>query len=62
MSDARAWRDPALAQRLVEAIRHVAQGREPLRIMEFCGGHTHAILRYGIRQALAGAVRLLSGP
>jgi hydrogenase expression/formation protein HypD len=30
--------------------------------MEFCGGHTHAIMRYGIRQALAPGVRLLSGP
>ena len=45
--------------------RHAAErveGREPLRLMEFCGGHTHAIMRYGIREALAPGVRLLSGP
>ena len=32
------------------------QGR-PLRFMEFCGGHTHAIMRYGLRQLVAPAVR-----
>jgi hydrogenase expression/formation protein HypD len=30
--------------------------------MEFCGGHTHAILRYGIRQLLSPTVEMLSGP
>lgn len=30
--------------------------------MEFCGGHTHAVGRYGIRRALPAKVRLLSGP
>lgn len=30
--------------------------------MEFCGGHTHAIFKYGLRQLLPSTVRLLSGP
>lgn len=30
--------------------------------MEFCGGHTHAILRYGIPSLLPPTVELLSGP
>ncbi|MBA7508041.1 Hydrogenase maturation factor HypD [subsurface metagenome] len=30
--------------------------------MEFCGGHTHAIMRYGIRQLLPGTVEMKSGP
>jgi hydrogenase expression/formation protein HypD len=30
--------------------------------MEFCGGHTHAILRYGIRQLLPKTVEMMSGP
>ena len=30
--------------------------------MEFCGGHTHAILRYGIPSLLPSTVELLSGP
>jgi len=30
--------------------------------MEFCGGHTHAISRYGIQDLLPGNVRLIHGP
>jgi hydrogenase expression/formation protein HypD len=30
--------------------------------MEFCGGHTHAIARYGIAEGLPAAVRLIHGP
>ncbi len=54
------FRDPALASRLLARIR--ARARHPLRLMEFCGGHTHAILRYGIRQMLPETVQTLSGP
>jgi len=54
------FRDPELARRLVERIR--ARSHRPLRLMEFCGGHTHAILRYGIRQMLPPTVEMLSGP
>ena len=54
------FRDPKLARRLVAQIRQRA--RRPVRLMEFCGGHTHAIFRFGLRQLLAGAVELSSGP
>ena len=30
--------------------------------MEFCGGHTHAIMRHGIRELLPETVKLSSGP
>jgi len=30
--------------------------------MEFCGGHTHAIMRYGIRQLVPRTVEMRSGP
>ena len=30
--------------------------------MEFCGGHTNTILRYGIRQLLPGSMNMVSGP
>ncbi len=33
-----------------------------VRLMEFCGGHTHAILRYGIRQLVPETVEMRSGP
>jgi len=32
------------------------------RLMEFCGGHTHAISRYGIADLLPGNVRMIHGP
>jgi len=54
------FRDPVAAQRLIQEIR--VRATRPIRIMEFCGGHTHAIMRYGIRQALAPNVRMASGP
>jgi hydrogenase expression/formation protein HypD len=60
MKHADEYRDPAIAHRLIARI--LALAGEPTRIMEFCGGHTHAIMRYGIRQAVAPAVRMLSGP
>ena len=54
------YRDPELAKRLVERIHsHSLHG---LRVMEFCGGHTVAIMKYGLRQLLFPQVELLSGP
>ncbi|MBD3285905.1 hydrogenase formation protein HypD [candidate division WOR-3 bacterium] len=44
-------------------VKRLASGLDkPLKVMEVCGTHTHAISRTGIRRALAGKVRLLSGP
>jgi hydrogenase expression/formation protein HypD len=54
------FRDPALARQLVAQIRREAT--RPVRLMEFCGGHTHAIFRFGLRQLLEGKVALSSGP
>jgi hydrogenase expression/formation protein HypD len=45
---------------LVERIQ--AYHGPPLRFMEFCGGHTHAIMRYGIRNLMSPNIELLSGP
>jgi len=59
------YRDPVLARRLIAEIRQeVAAHPEirPVRLMEFCGGHTHAIFRFGLRQMLAGDVEMRSGP
>lgn len=54
------FREPELARRLVSQIR--AQATCPVRLMEFCGGHTHAIFRFGLRQMLAPHVDMRSGP
>jgi hydrogenase expression/formation protein HypD len=54
------FRDPALARTLLARIR--VRSTRPVRLMEFCGGHTHAILRYGLRTLLPATVELRSGP
>jgi hydrogenase expression/formation protein HypD len=54
------FRDPALARSLLARIRE--RSTRPLRLMEFCGGHTHAIMRYGLRALVPGTVDLRSGP
>jgi hydrogenase expression/formation protein HypD len=56
----RPFRDPDAARTLAEAIH--AHSTRPIRLMEFCGGHTHAILRFGIPTLLPPTVELRSGP
>ncbi len=54
------YQDSKLARGLA---RRIAQhSTKTIRLMEFCGGHTHAILRYGIRQLVPQTVELRSGP
>ncbi len=47
-------------ENLVESVRQNAS--RSMLLMEFCGGHTVAILKNGIRQLLPKNVRLSSGP
>lgn len=54
------FRDPRAVQMLLSRIRR--RSTRSVRLMEFCGGHTHAILKQGLRQLLPPTVRLLSGP
>lgn len=54
------FRDPALARKLLDEIHALAD--RPMAFMEFCGGHTHAIMQNGIRQLMPETVKLLSGP
>lgn len=54
------FRDPQAARRLLDHIR--ARSTRAVCFMEFCGGHTHAIFRYGLRQMLPPTVELRSGP
>lgn len=35
---------------------------KPLRIMEVCGGHTHAIFKFGLDQALPENIEFIHGP
>ncbi len=54
------FRDKKIVLRLAEEIRRMS--RRPVRFMEVCGGHTHAIRRFGIPALLPGHITLLSGP
>ena len=54
------FRDPQLARNLLARIE--AHSTQALQFMEFCGGHTHAIFRHGLRQMLPPTVQLRSGP
>jgi hydrogenase expression/formation protein HypD len=56
------FRQPAVAQRLAEAIRKEANPHREYRLMEFCGGHTHAIFRYGVEDLMPDNVRFIHGP
>ena len=53
------FRDPALARRLIDEIRALAR---PAKLMEVCGGHTHAIYKHGLPDLLPPEVELVHGP
>jgi len=53
------FKNPAIAASLLQRIRlHSKQ----MTLMEVCGTHTVALFRSGIRLALPGTIRLVSGP
>jgi len=56
------FRDPALAATLAHAIAQAARPDRLYRFMEFCGGHTHALARYGVLDLLPAHVRMIHGP
>ncbi len=56
------FRDGALARRLAAAIAREADPTRSYSLMEFCGGHTHAISRYGINDLLPANVHMIHGP
>lgn len=61
------YRDSDLAKGLGKAIAEQldllgATTENPIRIMEVCGGHTHAIFRYGLADLLPKSIEFLHGP
>jgi hydrogenase expression/formation protein HypD len=56
------FRDPALITKASEEIRRLADAERHYRIMEVCGGHTHAIYRFGLKDLLPGNIELIHGP
>ena len=54
------YRDPELGKKLLERIHR--RSHKTARLMEFCGGHTVAIFKHGLRQLLPANIEMLSGP
>ena len=56
------FRDPELITKASEEIRRLAEPKRHYRIMEVCGGHTHAIYRFGLKDILPDNIELIHGP
>jgi hydrogenase expression/formation protein HypD len=56
------YRDGRIARRLAARIAAEARPDRAYRFMEFCGGHTHAIARYGLEDLLPANITLIHGP
>ena len=56
------FRDGERARVLAGAIAAEVRPGRRYRLMEFCGGHTHAVFRYGVPDLLPASVELIHGP
>ena len=61
------FRDPAAARAVLAAIARCADAigatrDRPVNIMEICGGHTHAIFRYGLDRLVHDGITFIHGP
>lgn len=56
------FRDPEIIAKATEEIRRLADPSRHYRFMEVCGGHTHAIYRFGLKDILPPNIELIHGP
>jgi hydrogenase expression/formation protein HypD len=56
------FRDPELLRKALAEIRSLVEPGRTYRVMEVCGGHTHAIFRFGLKELLPPEVELIHGP
>jgi hydrogenase expression/formation protein HypD len=56
------FREPELITRTAQEIRRLADPGRHYRFMEVCGGHTHAIYRFGLMDLLPPNIELVHGP
>lgn len=56
------YRDQGLARTIAGAIAAEADPERSYHFMEFCGGHTHAIFRYGVQDLMPDNVHFVHGP
>lgn len=56
-------KSPELAKAQIQHLKRLLRRLDkPLKIMEFCGGHTHSLLKYGLDEALRPEIEFLHGP
>ena len=58
----RGFRDGAAAAALAQVLAERVDPTREYHLMEFCGGHTHAIFRYGVEDLLPDNIHLIHGP
>lgn len=56
------FRQRDLAEGVAKAIKREARADRDYHLMEFCGGHTHAIFRYGVQDLMPANVHFVHGP
>lgn len=56
------FRDPELIAKASDEIRRLSDPDRHYRFMEVCGGHTHAIYRFGLKDILPSNIELIHGP
>jgi hydrogenase expression/formation protein HypD len=56
------FRDAAAIRKTAEEIRTLADTGRSYRFMEVCGGHTHSIYRFALKELLPDNIELVHGP
>ncbi|MBD2465214.1 hydrogenase formation protein HypD [Oscillatoria sp. FACHB-1407] len=61
------YRDPQKVDGVLQEIRQLgealtAKKERPIKLMEICGGHTHAIFKYGLEDLLPPTIEMIHGP
>src|SRR5580693_10647493 len=56
------FREPGVIGKASDEIRRLADPSRLYRLMEVCGGHTHAIYRFGLKDLLPENIELVHGP
>jgi len=56
------FREPEVIAKASAEIQRLADPNRHYRLMEVCGGHTHAIYRFGLKDLLPPNVELVHGP
>jgi len=57
-----AFRDGTRARKLADIVHQEVDTTRNYRLMEFCGGHTHAIFRFGVVDLLPDNIQFIHGP